>query len=97
MNAPRKYEPYKRRAGVKPVVEFPNREIDKVMDAYDAGCRTTSEVALETGFSVKKCSAYSRALVQQKMLKVTGKLPKRPEVKGGRQECIYEPGNAVSV
>ncbi len=45
-----------------PRIEFPNREIDRVMDAYDAGCRTTSEVAIETGFSVKKVSAYSRAL-----------------------------------
>ena len=89
--------PYQRRPGVKPLAQFPNREIDRVMDAYDAGCRTTSEVALETGFSVKKCSAYSRALVETKMLKVTGYMPKKPGVTSGRRECIYEPGNVAVV
>jgi hypothetical protein len=89
--------PYQRRAGVKPKNEFPNREIDRVMDAYDAGCRTTSEVALETGFSVKKCSAYSRALVESKMLKMAGLMPKKPGVTWGRRECIYEPGNVAAV
>jgi hypothetical protein len=86
---------YQRRPGVKPMPVFPNREIDRVMDAYDAGCRTTSEVALETGFSVKKCSAYSRALVAQKMLKVTGYVPRPLGVTAGRKECIYEPGNVA--
>lgn len=85
-------KPYKRRKGVKPRVEWPNREIDKVAAAYRDGCRTTSEVAEVTGMSVKKISCYSRALVQRGLLQVTGKAPKRPEAMGhGRQEQWYEP------
>lgn len=86
--------PYQRRPGVKPITQFPHREIDRVMDAYDAGCRTTSEVSLETGFTVKKCSAYSRALVATKMLRISGHMPKKPGVTAGRKEVMYEPGNA---
>lgn len=85
-------KPYKRRKGVKPRIEWPNREIDKVEAAYFEGCRTTSEVAEQVHMSVKKVSCYSRALVQRGLLKVTGKAPKRPELMGhGRREQWYEP------
>ncbi len=65
------------------------REIDYVLAEYRKGSATHYEVSAMTGYSVKKVSAYSRALVLRGKLKRTGYNP-RPGGIRGRREVRYQ-------
>lgn len=66
----------------------PARQIDRVLAALNAGCRTSPEVSLETGLSVKHCSAWLRELVRLGAAEHTGFLPAHDR---GRKAHFYEP------
>lgn len=76
--------------GQKEKRELGIREIDFVLAEYQKGSRTTGEVSAMTGYSVKKVSAYSRALIERGELKRVGFNP-RPGGICGRREVRYEP------
>jgi hypothetical protein len=64
-------------------------QIDIVLDAINAGCRTSPEVSLKTGLSVKHCCAWLRELEARGAVECTGYLP--ASTGPGRRAKFYEP------
>jgi hypothetical protein len=59
------------------------------MRAYRAGCRTSSEIALETGLPLKHACAISRLLESRGILERKGTVP---GARGsGRRAVYFEP------
>lgn len=64
------------------------RQIDLVLDALNAGCRTSPEVCIKTGLSKKHVCAWLRELVRLEAVEYIGLLP---SAYGGRKARVYEP------
>lgn len=63
-------------------------EIRRVYQAYLSGCKTSAEVSAITGLTLKRCSAYSYALVERRLIRKAGFAPRNGE--RGARCCWYE-------
>jgi hypothetical protein len=63
-------------------------QIDRVLDALNAGCRTSPEVSLKIGLPVKHCSAWLRELESRGAAECIGFMP---SAGSGRKAKFYEP------
>lgn len=70
--------------------------IARVLKAYNDGCRTTAEVAEETGLPLHFCAVYTVTLVNGGELRKVGLAPQETAKRGGRPN-FYEPISRRSI
>lgn len=66
---------------------------NRVLRAYQHGCRSTWEVAEETGLSIHHCASYTHQLIEAGLIRKSG-LAARWSHKG-QQPYWYEPVDAA--